>query len=251
MLLTGKQPAEQIYSVVDEQINSIKPVPGLFVLYDPDDKPAGWYLKSILRAGESHGIPVFAQQISDDAEISMPDQSIAGMIVLSKSGSHIAIPEALDIDGSRRASFIDMYYGGKGDFSRTTPCTAEACVRMLNYYSIPVSGKHVVILGRSYTVGRPLSLLLLNRDATVTICHSKTKDLAFICRQADILVCATGIAGLVNRDFVSSNQTVINVGGDAVEQEISGIVENLCPFKGGIGALTTAVLMKHLTDQIS
>ena len=248
MILTGKQPAEQIYSVIDERIKTIKSVPGLFVLYDPEDLPAVWYLKSILRAGETHGIHVFARQISDDIEFSKPDQSVSGMIVLSKSGSHITIPEALDVDGSRRTSFIDMYYGGARDFSRTTPCTAEACVRLLNYYSIPLSGKHVVIVGRSYTVGRPLSMLLLNRDATVTVCHSKTEGLSSICRQADILVCATGTAGLVNKNFVSSKQTVINVGGDAIEEEISGIVENLCPFKGGVGALTTAVLMKHLTD---
>ena len=121
-------------------------------------------------------------------------------------------------------------------------------MRLLDYYGVPVSGKHVVILGRSLTVGRPLAMLLLDRNATVTICHSKTEDLSSLCRQADILVCATGREGLVGKECVRPGQTLINVGGDAVEEEIAPIVENLCPFKGGVGALTSAVLLQHVTE---
>ena len=107
-----------------------------------------------------------------------------------------------------------------------------------------------MILGRSLTVGRPLAMLLLDRNASVTLCHSRTENLPDICRQADILVCATGREGLVNKACVRSGQTLINVGGDAMEEEVSSIVENLCPFKGGVGALTTAVLFKHVTDRL-
>ena len=88
----------------------------------------------------------------------------------------------------------------------------------------------------------------MDRNATVTICHSKTENLPDLCRQADILICATGREGLVQKGSVRPGQTVINVGGDAIEEDILPIVENLCPLKGGVGALTTAVLFKHVTD---
>jgi methylenetetrahydrofolate dehydrogenase (NADP+)/methenyltetrahydrofolate cyclohydrolase len=100
------------------------------------------------------------------------------------------------------------------------------------------------------TVGRPLAMLLIDRDATVTICHSKTTNLIDHCRQADILICATGKAGLIDGNCVRPGQTVINVGGDVVEEEVLPLVDNLCPFKGGVGALTTSVLFKHVTDGI-
>ena len=246
MLLTGKQPAEQLYAGIDERIASASAVPGLFALYDPEDKPAGWYLRSIQRSGAAHGVPVFARPLSEGKEL--PSEKLGGMIVLSKSRAPITIPEELDVDGTGMDSFSTLYKGGLKDYPRNTPCTAEACVRLLDYYGVPVSGKHVVILGRSLTVGRPLAMLLLDRNATVTLCHSKTENLPALCRQADILVCATGREGLVSAACVSPGQTLINVGGDAVEEEIMPIVDNLCPFKGGVGAMTTAILLKHVTD---
>ena len=246
MLLIGKQPAEQLYEGMDRRIQLAPSVPGLFALYDPDDKPAGWYLRSIQRAGASHGIPVYARPFSEGVQ--RPREPLGGMIVLSKTPEPIPIPDELDVDGTGANSFSVLYKGGLKDYPRTTPCTAEACVRLLDYYGVPVSGRHAVILGRSLTVGRPLAMLLLDRNATVTLCHSKTINLPEICRQADILVCATGREGLVGRDCVRPGQTLINVGGDAVEEEVEPVVENLCPFKGGVGALTTAILLKHVTD---
>lgn len=246
MLLTGKQPAERLYAEIDEKTGAAAAVPGLFALYDPDDKPAGWYLRSIQRAGAAHGVPVYARPLSEGTEL--PQEKLGGMIVLSKTETPISIPDELDVDGTGKDSFSTLYRGGLKTYPRTTPCTAEACVRLLDHYGILLSGKHAVILGRSLTVGRPLAMLLLDRNATVTLCHSKTEDLPAVCRQADILVCATGREGLVGRACVRPGQTLINVGGDAVEEEVSDVVENLCPFKSGVGALTTAVLLKHVTD---
>ena len=246
MLLTGKEPAETLYAEIDQRVKNIGAVPGLFALYEPEDVPAGWYLRSIQRAGAAHGIPVHAQPLSEGW--ALPEQKLGGMIVLSKTQLPVVIPEELDVDGRDPNSHHTLYVGGLTSFPRNTPCTAEGCVRLLEYYGVPISGRHVVILSRSMTVGRPLSMLLLDRDATVTICHSKTTNLIEHCRQADILVCATGKAGLIGKDHVRPGQTLINVGGDAVEEEIRPIVENLCPFKGGVGALTTSVLFKHVTD---
>lgn len=246
MLLTGKQPAEQLYAAIDERVRAAAAVPGLFVLYDPEDQPALWYLRSIQRSGAAHGVPVYARPLSEGTEL--PKEKLGGMIVLSKTKTPILIPEELDVDGTGRESFSTLYQGGLRDYPRTTPCTAEACVRLLDYYGVPVSGKHAVILGRSLTVGRPLAMLLLDKNATVTLCHSKTENLPALCRQADVLICATGRAGLVGKDCVRTGQTLINVGGDAVEDEAAPVVEHLCPLKGGVGALTTAILLKHVTE---
>ena len=248
MLLTGKQPAEQVFVEIDQRVKAASSVPGLFALYDPQDVPAGWYLRSIQRASEEHGIPVIARPLSEGWDL--PDVQLGGMIVLSKTQLPVTIPEELDVDGRDPNSHHTLYSGGLKDFPRNTPCTAEGCVRLLDYYGVPISGRHAVILSRSMTVGRPLAMLLIDRDATVTVCHSKTQKLPELCRQADILICATGKAGLIGRDCVRSGQTVISVGGDVVEAEVTPVVENLCPFKGGVGALTTAVLLRHVTDVI-
>jgi len=248
MLLTGKQPAERLYASIDDRARTAETVPGLFALYDPEDQPAGWYLRSIQRAGAAHGIPIHARPLSEGT--GLPEADLGGMIVLSKTKKPIPIPSELDVDGTGPDSFSTLYKGGLKDYPRNTPCTAEACVRLLDHYAVPIEGKHVVILGRSLTVGRPLSLLLLDRNATVTVCHSKTENLPALCRQADILICATGRQGLIGKACVRPGQTLLNVGGDAVEEQIASVVENLCPFKGGVGALTTAVLLKHVIDSI-
>ncbi len=248
MLLTGKQPADQLFVEIDARVKSASSVPGLVAFYNPEDVPAGWYLRSIQRAGEAHGIPVFARPLSE--RVVLPQEPVGGMIVISKTDLPVFIPEELDVDGRDPNSHSALYKGGFKAFPRNTPCTAEACVRLLDYYSVPISGRHVVILSRSMTVGRPLAMLLLDRDATVTICHSKTENLPEICRQADILICAAGKPGLVGKDCVRPGQTVFSIGGGVVEEEVTPIVENLCPFKGGVGALTTAVLLKHVTDLI-
>lgn len=132
-----------------------------------------------------------------------------------------------------------------GEMSAETPCTAEAIIRMLDYYNIPIAGKRAVVIGRSERVGKPTAMLLLARDATVTVCHSKT-DKAKLIEQvanADIVVCASGQKGLIDWTCVHDGCTVINVGGDYDECDKR---LNLIPFKGGVGPVTTAVLMSHV-----
>lgn len=137
-----------------------------------------------------------------------------------------------------------------GEMSAETPCTAEAIIRMLDYYDIPIAGKHAVVIGRSERVGKPTAMLLLARDATVTVCHSRT-DKAKLMGQvgnADIVVCASGQKDLLDWTCVRRGRTVINVGGDydtdRYEEYDAGL--NLIPFKGGVGPVTTAVLMSHV-----
>ena len=132
-----------------------------------------------------------------------------------------------------------------GEMSAETPCTAEAIIRILDYYDIPIAGKHAVVIGRSDRVGKPTAMLLLARDATVTVCHSKTDKgkLLGLVAGADIVICASGQKGLIDWTCVPDGCTVINVGGDFDE---CGKRLNLIPFKGGVGPVTTAVLMSHV-----
>ena len=146
------------------------------------------------------------------------------------------------VDGQGDYGRVSAY---DGEMNEETSCTAEAIIRMLDYYNIPIAGKHAVVIGRSERVGKPTAMLLLARDATVTVCHSKTdQDSMYdLVDNADIVVCASGQKGLLDWKCVPDGCTVINVGGDYDEYDGS---LNLIPFKGGVGPVTTAVLMSHV-----
>ena len=163
------------------------------------------------------------------------------------------VPEK-DVDGVTPASLGAVFTGGSAGYP---PCTAQACMELLEHYGIELTGKHVVLIGRSLVVGRPLSMLLQARDATVTLCHSRSRDLPGLCQRADILVAAAGSPGLIGKEHLSPRQTVIDVGintvrgrlcGDVRFDEAEAIVRRLSPVPGGVGAVTTAVLAKHLID---
>lgn len=147
------------------------------------------------------------------------------------------------MDGQNDAGRVKAYVGEMCEY---TPCTAEAIIRMLDYYNIPIAGKHAVVIGRSERVGKPTAMLLLARDATVTVCHSKTGRgiMRNLVVGADIVVCASGQKRLLDRECIPFGCTVINVGGDYIGEHDECI--NLIPFKGGIGPVTTAVLMSHV-----
>ena len=165
-------------------------------------------------------------------------------IDLCKDPVDVGIPS---VDGQSAFGRSETY---RGNLCSDTPCTAEAIICMLDYYNIPIAGKHAVVIGRSDRAGKPTAMLLLARDATVTVCHSKTDkgNLLKLVAGADIVVCASGQKGLLDWTCVPHGCTVINVGGDYVsdgyEENDPGI--NLIPFKGGVGPVTTAVLMSHV-----
>ena len=159
-----------------------------------------------------------------------------------------------DVDGCSDSSlgsiFIDKEFG-------FAPCTAEAVMETLKYYNVDVKGKNVAVIGRSLVVGKPLAMLLMNRNATVTVCHTKTKDVPSITRQADIVICCTGRMESINAEYVSEGQTVIDVGikynetkqklcGDVLFEEVEPIVDRITPVPGGIGSVTTSALTRHV-----
>ena len=157
-----------------------------------------------------------------------------------------------DVDGVSTASLGAVFTDANEGFA---PCTAEACVKTLDFYEIPIEGKHVVVVGRSLVVGKPVAMLLLRRNASETICHSRTDDLAEIMRTADIVICATGRARAYDASYFRPGQTVLDVGinfdaegnlcGDVDYDSVAPIVDAITPVPGGLGSVTTSITMEH------
>lgn len=190
------------------------------------------------------------------------DASVHGCLLLRPLPPHIdearirnrLLPKK-DVDGITDGSLAGVFTGtGKG----YPPCTAQACVEILDYYGIDASGKRAVIVGRSLVVGKPAAMLLLSRNATVTLCHTGTRDLPAVCREADVLLVAAGRAGVVGADCFAPGQTVIDVGihvdgegklfGDVDFAAASTVVDAITPVPGGVGPVTASVLVKHVLD---
>lgn len=145
----------------------------------------------------------------------------------------------------------------EGDKTGFPPCTPTAVVEILKYYNVPLKGANVVVLGRSMVVGKPVSMLLLGENATVTICHSKTKDLPKVCANADVLVAGVGRARMVTSDYIKEGAVVIDVGinakpegggicGDVDTDDVVGKASMVTPVPAGVGSVTTSILAKHV-----
>ena len=145
----------------------------------------------------------------------------------------------------------------EGDKTGFPPCTPTAVVEILKHYNVPLSGANVVVLGRSMVVGKPAAMLLLAENATVTICHSRTKDLPAVCAEADVLVAGVGRARMVKADYVKEGAVVIDVGinakpegggicGDVDTDDVVEKASMVTPFPAGVGSVTTSILAKHV-----
>ena len=167
-----------------------------------------------------------------------------------------AIAPEKDVDGVGARSMADVYMGAAHGFF---PCTAQAVMEMLHYYQIPVCGKRAVVVGRSLVTGRPAALLLLREHATVSICHTRTEDLAALTRQADLIVTATGHINTLTREHLTRGQVVIDIGltydeargklcGDVDHEAAEEIVDAISAVPGGIGAVTSTVLCAHVIE---
>ncbi len=187
------------------------------------------------------------------------DTSVSGILLFlplpkgfDESAVVNAIDPAKDLDGATDASKLGVYTGSGIGFP---PCTAQAVMEILHFYQIPVSGKRAVVVGRSLVVGKPLSMMLLKENATVTVCHSRTQDMPSVTKEADILISAAGHIGTLTQEHVSSGQTVIDVGinftdegkmtGDVLYEDVCDTVSAITPVPGGVGTVTTAVLLSH------
>ena len=158
-----------------------------------------------------------------------------------------------DLDGISPVNLAKVYAGDETGYA---PCTAEAVIEMLDYAGVDIKGKRVTVVGRSLVIGKPVAMLLMKRNATVTVVHTKTVDMAATCKHAEILVAAAGSARMIKPEYVADGAVVIDVGinvdeegklcGDVDFEAIGNIASIATPVPGGVGSVTTSVLAKHL-----
>jgi len=240
--------------------------PRLAVVTASDDGGSAAYVRSIANAAAREGIACDVARTTTAAGITATlaqladDPEVHGIILQTPlpEGASLAdlatgIPLAKDVDGASPES-IGRLAAGLPAFA---PATAEAVLTLLDHYGVELLGRHAVVVGRSVVVGKPAAHLLLDRHATVTICHSRTADLPAITRQADVLVVAAGRAGLIGPGHVSPGTTVIDVGTNAtpdgglagdVDPAVAGVAAALTPVPGGVGPVTTALLLSHVVE---
>lgn len=199
--------------------------------------------------------------LAEIAKINAND-TIHGCLMLRPLPKHIddlrareaLLPEK-DIDGITEGSLAGVFAGIKRGFP---PCTAQACLEILKHYGIDPAGKRAVVIGRSLVIGKPVAMMLLGQNATVTICHTKTKDMPAETKRAEILIVAAGRAGVIGSEYVTEGQVVLDVGinfdaagkmtGDADFAAVEPIVGAITPVPGGVGTVTTSVLMAHVVE---
>ncbi len=190
------------------------------------------------------------------------DRTIHGCLLFRPLPKHInddivrrALAPEKDVDGITDISMAGVYSGSSIGFP---PCTPKACMEILDFFNIDVTGKNVVVVGRSLVVGKPAAMMLIKKNATITVCHTKTVDMAAICKKADIIIASAGKASVVNKDYLSPGQIVIDVGinvdeegnlkGDVDFAAAEEIVAAVTPVPGGVGTVTTSVLVKHVIE---
>lgn len=263
--LTGTPAAAAIYAQVRTRAARLAVRPCLAAVSvgaQPDDRA---YLRSIALSAEGCGITVrpvplpadcAPDTLTDTLRALSADGAVHGVLLLRPLPEALRAQEILDtldarkdVDGMTTASLGALVTGAAG----FAPCTAEACMELLRAHGIDPAGRRVTVVGRSLVIGRPAALLLTRADATVTLCHRKTPDLAARCRDADILLAAAGTPGLITTDFVRPGQIVLDAGATAlpdgtlrgdVAPEAAAIT--VCtPVPGGIGSVTTALLLRH------
>ena len=190
------------------------------------------------------------------------DDSIHGCLMFRPLPKHMdetaacaALSPAKDVDGITAGSLAAVFSGSGAGYP---PCTAQACLEILDHYGYELKGRRAVVVGRSLVIGKPVSMLLLGRHATVTVCHTRTADLAAECRRAEALVAAAGKAGAVSAQCLAPGQVVLDVGinvdengnlvGDVDFAAAEATVDAITPVPGGVGAVTTSVLARHVIE---
>lgn len=263
--LTGAPAAAAIYAQVREHAAALDAPPCLAAVSvgaQPDDLA---YLRSIAQAAEHCGVAVrpvplpadcAPEALTDTLRALSADGAVHGVLLLRPLPAALRAQEMLDtldarkdVDGMTTASLGALVTGAAG----FAPCTAEACMELLRAHGIDPAGRRVTVVGRSLVIGRPAALLLTRADATVTLCHRKTPDLAARCRDADLLLAAAGAPGLITPDFVRPGQIVLDAGATALPDGTlrgdvapdAAAIAVCTPVPGGIGSVTTALLLRH------
>lgn len=208
----------------------------------------------------NYDVSVTTETLVEEIKKINKDDTVHGVLIFRPLPKHIddniirnTLLPSKDIDGITDISMSGIYSGTGIGFP---PCTAMASMEMLKHYGCEIAGKNAVVLGRSLVIGKPVAIMLMAENATVTICHSKTKNIAEIAKSADILVAAMGRGKSINCEYTNENQTIVDVGinfdengkmcGDVDFDDVFGKVKAITPVPKGVGTVTTSMLMKNV-----
>ncbi|QKV96355.1 bifunctional 5,10-methylenetetrahydrofolate dehydrogenase/5,10-methenyltetrahydrofolate cyclohydrolase [Streptomyces sp. NA02950] len=269
-VLTGKELSAAIRAGTADRAAALTAAgtePRLAVVVATADESSAWYVRSIARAAGKAGITCDIVDLGATAapktirarlaELSADDR-VHGIILQTPLPAGASLQELAgaiafekDVDGANPVSLGRLAAG----LPAFAPATAEAVVRVLEHHGVELTGRHVAVVGRSMVVGKPVAHLLLNANATVTVCHSRTREPAAVTSAADVVVAAVGRAGMITADHVAPGAVVIDVGtnptedggltGDVDATAVSGKAGALTPVPGGVGPVTTALLLSH------
>ena len=268
ILLYGADTAEKIKDEISGMLSELKGyIPTLGIVRIGSNPADISYEKGAVKKMESLSLKTkvfeFDENISSDDFIDEfkkinEDDEIDGILLFRPLPKHIdekkvieVLDERKDLDGISYKNIAKVFAGDESGFA---PCTAKAVIKILESNNIELEGKNVVVLGRSMVIGKPVAMLAIQKNATVTLCHSKTADLKKMCKNADILIVAIGRAKMINDDYIGEDAVVIDVGINFFEGKLCGDVdlENVknaamaTPVPKGVGAVTTSVLAEHL-----
>ena len=268
ILLYGADTAEKIKDEISGMLSELKGyIPTLGIVRIGSNPADISYEKGAVKKMESLSLKTkvfeFDENISSDDFIDEfkkinEDDEIDGILLFRPLPKHIdekkvieVLDERKDLDGISYKNIAKVFAGDESGFA---PCTAKAVIKILESNNIELEGKNVVVLGRSMVIGKPVAMLAIQKNATVTLCHSKTVDLKKVCKNADILIVAIGRAKMINDDYIGEDAVVIDVGINFFEEKLCGDVdlENVknaamaTPVPKGVGAVTTSVLAQHL-----
>ncbi|KYH35695.1 bifunctional protein FolD protein [Clostridium tepidiprofundi DSM 19306] len=272
-ILSGIELANEYKKKIREIVYETKekgiPVPCLAAVLVGNDGGSEAYVKNQKRVceklGVEHKLISFDNDVTEEELLNTIDElnndvNINGIIIQFPLPKHInakhiikKILPSKDVDGLTELNFARLYKGERC----FTPCTSRAVLELINKTGINIEGKHAVVVGRSDIIGKPVALLLLRNNATVTICHSKTRDLIDICKNADILISCIGKPGIITKDYVKKGAIVIDVGttrvdgkirGDVDFEEVKEIASYITPVPGGVGSVTTTMLIMNTCD---
>jgi len=273
ILIDGKKVAAELRVELKQEVSELKAkynkVPGLTVILIGDMAPSQIYVRMKEKAANEVGLKsevirypeaVEEKTVLDKIDELNKDESVSGILVQLPLPKHIdkqkvieAIAPTKDVDGFHPVNVGNLSSG----YESTVPCTPLGCYLLIKKFEKNLSGKKAVIVGRSNLNGKPMTQLLLKENCTVTITHSKTKDLKAECLEADIIVAAVGMPELVKGDWVKKDAIVIDVGinktdkgivGDVAFDEVSKVAKALTPVPGGVGPMTIACLLKNTIE---
>ncbi len=267
----SKDIKDEIKSFIEERKTKGLRVPKIVSILVGNDGGSIYYINSQEKVATSLGVNfkklLLSEDIKEDELISIikdlnEDKEVDGIILqlplpknLNENKIINTISPSKDIDCLTFVNQGKLYNGEKVFL----PCTPNSVVTLLERYNIELEGKNVVVIGRSNIVGKPVAQLLLNKNATVTICHSRTNNLKDICKKADIIIVAIGKAKFINKEFVNENSIIIDVGTSSLNGKITGDVDfddvinevnMITPVPGGVGALTTTLLIKNSCEAL-